>query len=383
MDNHDFKILKIKDVCKVTKGSHPSMKTNPGKFVFVVTSEKRKTADSYEFEGPAVCIPLISSTGHGHAAIHRIHYQEGKFALANILVTLKPLRENQCNAKFLYHYLGIKKNEYLVPLMQGTANVSMKKTDVEELEIKLPSFATQLKISSFLDQITAKIHELNAHHQIVNHEMSLLLNSVKNKIFNEEKFKQNSQIKLKDACHYHYGYTAKSHKDDSGVAYLRITDINQNGTLDENRVFVDISKKDHDKYKMEKGDIVIARSGATAGKNHLYDSDEDMIFASYLIRFRVKIKEIIPKYLYYVLNSPSYWIYVNQNVTITAQPNINAKKLGEFEFYIPEQDKQKKIIKELDQITAKIHELNAHHQIVNHEMSLLLNSVKNKLFQNF
>jgi type I restriction enzyme S subunit len=56
-------------------------------------------------EGPAVCVPLISSTGHGDAALHRVHYQEGKFALANLLVALLPRNPEKLSAKYLYHLL--------------------------------------------------------------------------------------------------------------------------------------------------------------------------------------------------------------------------------------------------------------------------------------
>ena len=63
-------------------------KIKPGPYTFVVTTAKRRTADSYQFDGEAICIPLISSTVHGHAAIHRIHFESGKFALANIVAAL-------------------------------------------------------------------------------------------------------------------------------------------------------------------------------------------------------------------------------------------------------------------------------------------------------
>jgi hypothetical protein len=87
-------------------------------------------------------------------------------------------------------------------------------------------------------------------------------------------------------CSYRYGYIANSHKEQKGIPYLRITDINKNGSLKDERVYVSISDKDIEKYKLLRGDIVIARSGATAGKSFLFDIDEEIVFASYLIRFR-------------------------------------------------------------------------------------------------
>src|SRR5215469_11983780 len=107
---------KIGDLCRLVKGTSPTLKTEAGDYPFVVTAAYRRTANSYQLEGPAVCIPLISSTGHGEAALHRLHYQDGKFALANLLVALLPKDRQTCEAKYLYYLLTAKKDRYFVPL---------------------------------------------------------------------------------------------------------------------------------------------------------------------------------------------------------------------------------------------------------------------------
>ena len=89
----------------MVKGTSPTLKTEPGSYPLVVTAEYRRTANSWQLEGPAVCIPLVSSTGHGDAALHRVHYQEGKFALANLLVALIPNAPLLYDTKYLYHLL--------------------------------------------------------------------------------------------------------------------------------------------------------------------------------------------------------------------------------------------------------------------------------------
>src|SRR2546426_1412066 len=94
---------RIGDICSLVRGSFPTLKTEPGEYPLVVTAAFRRSANTYQLEGPAVCVPLISSTGHGHAALHRVHYQEGRFALANLLVALRPNDPNTCYAKYLYY----------------------------------------------------------------------------------------------------------------------------------------------------------------------------------------------------------------------------------------------------------------------------------------
>ena len=128
------------EICTIQKGTFPTLSTPPGDYPMVVTAAFRRSASSFDVEGPAVCIPTISSTGHGDAALHRVHYQEGKFALANLLVALLPRDPSVCDAKFLYYFLNAKRDQLLVPLMQGTANVSLTSVSVSPTTSTVISF---------------------------------------------------------------------------------------------------------------------------------------------------------------------------------------------------------------------------------------------------
>ena len=77
-----------------------------------------------------------------------------------------------------------------------------------------------------------------------------------------------------------YGYTASAIEQSTGVKYLRITDL-QNNSVDWNTVpFCQCDQID--KYKLKKGDIVIARTGATTGKSFLLRNiPTTSVFASY------------------------------------------------------------------------------------------------------
>lgn len=149
--------LPLGDLCSFEKGTSPTLKTEAGEYPLVVTASYRRSAPDYQFEKAAVCIPLISSTGHGNAAIHRIHYQEGKFALANLLVAAIPLNNSQLDAKFLWRYLSATKDKKLVPLMQGTANVSLKEQDLRAVTVPLPPLPEQQRIVAHLDAIESRL----------------------------------------------------------------------------------------------------------------------------------------------------------------------------------------------------------------------------------
>lgn len=160
-----YEVYQIGQICSMVKGAYPTLNTEPGEYPLVVTAEYRRSARTYQLEGPAVCVPLISSTGHGNAALHRVHYQEGKFALANLLVALHPYDSMLCSAKYLYYLLTAKKNEYFVPLMSGTANVSLKMQDIAAVEIPLPPLEEQRRIVARIEELAAKIEEARVLYQ--------------------------------------------------------------------------------------------------------------------------------------------------------------------------------------------------------------------------
>jgi type I restriction enzyme M protein len=169
---------RLKDVCTVIKGKSPTMKTPPGPYPFVVTAAVRKTADVFQFDGTAICIPMVSSTGHGHAAIHRVHFQTGKFAVANIMAALVVRNEKLLSPKFLYYYLWRHKDSKLVNLMAGTANTSLTLTDLEGVSVEFPELAVQLEIVAELDSMYGESEQIQSSAEsIVSESRELVLDA--------------------------------------------------------------------------------------------------------------------------------------------------------------------------------------------------------------
>lgn len=137
---------RLMDVCDFLPGLSPNMKTLPGEFTLVTPAEDRKSSDHYDYEGPTVCVPLVSSSGHGKADVKRIHYQEGKFALATTMVGLVPKPESALNPRYLYQLLSDKKETLIVPLMAGATNVTLKQDLFEEVLIPVPREDIQKEI---------------------------------------------------------------------------------------------------------------------------------------------------------------------------------------------------------------------------------------------
>jgi type I restriction enzyme S subunit len=121
-----------------------------------------------------------------------------------------------------------------------------------------------------------------------------------------------------------YGYTASS--SDSGTHQLvRITDINS-GNVDWNTVpFCDCSTEE--KYLLKDDDILVARTGGTTGKSFIVnDAPKNAVFASYLIRLRLK-EDVNLEFINIYLNSYAYWSQIIEMKSGSAMPNVNAEKL--------------------------------------------------------
>ncbi|HCE8950211.1 restriction endonuclease subunit S [Morganella morganii] len=152
--------LKIGKCCDIKKGLTPIKKAAPGKYPLVATTEERQSSSGYQFDCAAVCVPLISSRGHGVATIDRIYFQDGKFALGNILCAIIPNDSRVLSAKFLRYYLFDKKDVLLVPLMRGGANVSLTVDSLKKVEIPIPPLAEQQRIVRILDKFDELVKSL-------------------------------------------------------------------------------------------------------------------------------------------------------------------------------------------------------------------------------
>lgn len=149
--------VKLGDVCEITKGTSPTLKAQPGRYPLIVTGPVASTSNTYQFEGEAVCVPLVSSTGHGHASLKRVHYASGKFAVANIIASCVPLPMSEVSAHFLFHLLQHHKDDLLVPRMRGTANVSLSVMSLAEVLIALPPLDEQRRIVDLIGAVDRAI----------------------------------------------------------------------------------------------------------------------------------------------------------------------------------------------------------------------------------
>ena len=134
-----------------------------------------------------------------------------------------------------------------------------------------------------------------------------------------------------------YGYTASAQTEPIGPHFLRITDINKKVWIDWGSVpFCEITDANYQKYRLSKGDILIARMAAP-GHGVMIEEDQEAVFASYLIRFRLKA-EWYQRFIQYWLRSPAYWNLVLSRSAGTTRASLNAKVISGFPLIVPSDD---------------------------------------------
>lgn len=147
---------RLGDICTITKGATGIMKAIPGPYTMIALGETDKTHIEYQFDTKAVIIPLVSSTGHGHASMKRVKYCEGKFALGNILCAVIPNDESFVLTKYLHIYLHWNREELLVSQMKGMANVSLPMNRIADVMVTVPSIDKQREIIELEKQLVEK-----------------------------------------------------------------------------------------------------------------------------------------------------------------------------------------------------------------------------------
>jgi len=125
-----------------------------------------------------------------------------------------------------------------------------------------------------------------------------------------------------------YGYTASASEEPIGPKFLRITDI-QDGQVQWGSVpYCEIDTEKLDKYRLRRGDVLIARIGATTGKTYLITQCPDSVFASYLIRVRTRPESVTPGYLHYFTDTEVYWTQINASKGGRLKQGVNIPVLA-------------------------------------------------------
>jgi type I restriction enzyme M protein len=151
-----------------------------------------------------------------------------------------------------------------------------------------------------------------------------------------------------------YGHTDSATAEPVGPRFLRITDI-QDGHVDWDTVpYCDCGEDVLEKKRLKPGDLVVARIGATTGKSFYIDQCPTAVFASYLIRVRARPAYLLPKYLYYFMQTSAYWAHIERHKGDRLKGGVNIPVLESLPIIVPPPEQQLRLVELLDAVETKL-----------------------------
>lgn len=350
-----IKIDKLSSFCKVIAGQSPKGSAYNENGIGVEFHQGKKAFGPHIIQSSNVWTTEITKLAQPGDILMSVRAPVGPTNFTDREVCIgRGLAAIRCKPEVLPQYIlyVLKSIESKIVGKDGAVFNSISKDMIEDLPVPAVDKEEQQRIVDILDQEFAKIDALKANaEKSLQAAKDLFQATLKKELEPKEGWKRYC---LQDVCtdYGDYGMSLPS-KSFDGVRYLRITDITEWGDLNDDKVSVDADEID-ERYMVKAGDILFARTGATVGKTLVYEERFGRCcYAGYLIRYRPDQSIVLPRMLYYITHSASYYEWVAISQKSATLPNISAKLYNSYELSLPSTKEQVRIISELDELNEK------------------------------
>ena len=227
----------------------------------------------------------------------------------------------------------------------GTTRKRISRKNLGNVEITIPEKEKQLKIINVLDKVSAVINARKSELQ----KLDELIKSRFIEMFGV--YPANPMGweigTIRDiVTEVRYG-SSRPAVDGGKYPYLRMNNITYGGELDlSDTKRIDIPDNELEKCTVRRGDVLFNRTNSKelVGKTCVYDRDELMVLAGFVIRIRVKDR-ILPEFLSAFLNTDfSKQMLFGMCKTAIGQANINAQELQNIGLYLPPVELQRRFV---------------------------------------
>ena len=298
------------------------------KFIFE-TAEKitREGAEKSRWVKPGDFI-LSNSMSYGHPYIMAT---DGCIHDGWLLLREKSSRLDK---DFLYHILGSDQiyAQFERAAIGGVVN-NLNSSLVRNVEIPLPPLGVQKEI----------VAEIEGYQKVIDGARAVIDN-YRPHIPIDPAW---PMVEVAELTKPEYGFTEKA-EDYGDARFIRITDISEDGRLrSEEPKFITLTGESQTSV-LEKGDILVARTGATYGKTMIFEEDYPAVFASFLIRLRFSLKRVHPNYYWAFAQSDAYWSQAKALMTGGGQPQFNGNAIKQIKFPLPPLEIQQAIVAEIE-----------------------------------
>ena len=253
---------------------------------------------------------------------------------------MRPSNENILSPLFARIFRTKAFNTAVLHRVSGAQLPRVSWQQFENLEIPLPSLKVQREV----------IAEIEGYQRVIDGARTVIDN-YRPHISTDPDW---PVITVGELTKPQYGFTARA-QDQGDARFIRITDISDGGFLKPDvQKFINLTKQSK-KLLLERGDILVARTGATYGKTMLFEEDYLAVFASYLIRLRFSSDIIDPHYYWAFAQSDSYWNQAKALMTGVGQPQFNGNAIKKVKVPVPPLAMQHTIVAEIqaEQVLVK------------------------------
>ena len=274
----------------------------------------------------------------------KVYYFGLVYTQTTLVVTAPKDKKKQ--VKFLgYDWSKRKGQEGIQPLKNGGCLYSESDRNAED------KIAYLIKSSYKNEMISVKsldsYYTYASLHEMFDFDKFNFSKAINTNVNRKIKIESKYIVKRLGACcekpSYGASVSAVEGDKDKDYRYIRITDISEDGFLNNNWMTAETIEE---QYVLQNSDFLFARTGATAGKTYLYkDSAGKAIYAGYLIRFRTN-SELLPEYLDIYTRTHYYLDWVEEYKKVNERPSLNANIFSDVLLPVPPVDVQQKIVEE-------------------------------------
>ena len=335
--------VKIGGLTKIKTGKlDANASSEDGKYPFFTCSKEPLKISTYSYDCECVLV-----AGNGDL---NVKYYNGKFDAYQRTYIIEANGSGKLYMPYLYYFMEDYIDE-LRKLAIGGVIKYIKLANLTDALIELPSVDEQKsiveilkKVKGILDKRNDEIRELD--NLIKARFVEMFGDPVKNP-------KGWEVVTIGDiVTEVRYG-TSKPAVEGGKYPYLRMNNLTADGHLDLNDLkYIDIPDDEIEKCVVRKGDVLFNRTNSIelVGKTVVFDLQEDMIIAGYIIRVRLN-KRLLPEILSQYMNLEALKdILRSMAKGAVNQANINAQELQSIKVYIPDMELQKQFIEMKNQV---------------------------------
>jgi len=369
----EFRELGDTEYFKITMGQSPDGKSvssdnsglefHQGKTNFtgfVIGSSSQYTSQPTKIANPNSILMSV------RAPVGAINYTDRKICIGRGLCAIQTTEKIE--SMFLYYVMQIY-GQVLSDKSTGSTFDSTNSTNVKAIKIPIPPIPVQQEIVKILDrfieletelelQLKAELEARKKQYDFYRSKLLSFsdLNTCWGGVSCSKSIDYIQWKTLGEIAEFKYGFTDKA-KEQGNVRFVRITDINENGKLrTKDCKYLDLTSE-NEGYLISKGDLLMARTGATFGKTMLFNEEYPAVYASFLIRIRFRMNTINPSFYWHFAQSALYWEQTNKLVSGGAQPQFNANALKLIKIPIPPLAEQERIVGILDKFDKLVNNI--------------------------